>query len=102
MSPTPPPDDDRTLLPGRTLTGVAVPSVSLIASAGNALGEGTRLGEFEITGLIGEGGFGIVYLAYDHSLERRVAVKEYMPSSMASRVNASATVMVKSDRHQET
>jgi serine/threonine protein kinase len=29
---------------------------------------GTRLGEFEIVSLVGEGGFGIVYLADDHSL----------------------------------
>ena len=34
----------------------------------NALPVGTMLGEFEIVGLIGEGGFGIVYLARDHSL----------------------------------
>ncbi|HEX7436228.1 MAG TPA: protein kinase, partial [Caldimonas sp.] len=47
-------------------------------------------------------GFGIVYLAYDHSLQRHVAVKEYMPSSMASRVAGSATIVVKSERHQET
>ena len=31
---------------------------------------GTRLGEFEITHRIGEGGFSVVYLAWDHSLER--------------------------------
>src|SRR6185437_2777858 len=41
---------------------------------------GTRLAEFEITKTIGEGGFGIVYLASDHSLQRNVALKEYMPS----------------------
>ena len=51
---------------------------------------GTRLGEFEIIDLIGEGGFGIVYLAYDHSLDRHVAVKEYMPSGIASRSTISA------------
>ena len=53
---------------------------------GHTLPLGTRLRDYEITGLIGEGGFGIVYLAWDHSLQRRVAVKEYMPSSMAARV----------------
>jgi serine/threonine protein kinase len=36
-------------------------------------------GEFELTGLIGVGGFGIVYSARDHLLEREVAIKEYMP-----------------------
>jgi hypothetical protein len=67
----------------------------------NALPVGTRLGEFEITGLLGEGGFGIVYLAYDSSLERHVALKEYMPSAFASRTMTSE-VRVKSERHLET
>jgi serine/threonine protein kinase len=67
----------------------------------NALAVGTRLGEFEITGLLGEGGFGIVYLAYDSSLERHVALKEYMPSAFASRTLLSE-VRVKSERHIET
>jgi serine/threonine protein kinase len=51
----------------------------------SALPPGTRLGEFEIKSLLGVGGFGIVYLAFDHALEREVAVKEYMPASMAGR-----------------
>ncbi len=68
---------------------------------GNALPAGTRLGEFEITGLVGEGGFGIVYLAYDHSLQRRVALKEYMPSALAARAGG-VTVAVRSARHKET
>ena len=55
---------------------------------GHTLPAGTRLRDYEITGLIGEGGFGIVYLAWDHSLQRKVAVKEYMPASMAARVSA--------------
>jgi hypothetical protein len=51
----------------------------------SALPAGTRLGEFEISGLLGIGGFGIVYLAFDHALEREVAIKEYMPAMMAGR-----------------
>ena len=50
-----------------------------------ALPVGTRLGEFELRGVIGVGGFGIVYLAFDHALEREVAIKEFMPSSLAVR-----------------
>ena len=110
-----PPDDERTVL----VTNKAVPAPLSNAShmpvtgpgAGsgtgsddaphNALAIGTRLGEFEITGLLGEGGFGIVYLAYDSSLERHVALKEYMPSAFASRTTLSE-VRVKSERHVET
>ncbi|MDQ6640220.1 MAG: serine/threonine protein kinase, partial [Pseudomonadota bacterium] len=69
---------------------------------GHTLPLGTRLRDYGITGLIGEGGFGIVYLAWDHSLQRKVAIKEYMPASMAARVNGSSAIVVKSDRHLDT
>ena len=67
----------------------------------NVLPVGTHLGEFEILDLIGEGGFGIVYLAYDHSLERQVALKEYMPSGLAKRTTKLA-VTVRSQHNVET
>ncbi len=62
---------------------------------------GTRLGEFELTHRIGEGGFGIVYKAWDHSLERQVALKEYLPSSIATRVSQTR-ISARSERHRET
>ena len=46
---------------------------------------GTRLDEFEILRPLGVGGFGIVYLALDHSLLRQVALKEFMPGELAAR-----------------
>ena len=49
----------------------------------NALPVGTRFGELEIIGTLGIGGFGIVYLARDHSLEREIAIKEYMAARWA-------------------
>ena len=66
-----------------------------------ALPNGTRLAEFEIIGRIGEGGFSIVYLAMDHSLQRTVAMKEYMPSALAVRTGRSQ-VQPRSHRHQDT
>ncbi|MBP2171135.1 hypothetical protein J2125_004327 [Erwinia toletana] len=51
----------------------------------NALPNGHRFNEFEIKEVIGGGGFGIVYRAWDHLLERTIAIKEYMPISLAVR-----------------
>lgn len=56
---------------------------------------GTTLGDFKITGVVGEGGFGIVYLAYEAALDRTVAIKEYLPSSIAGRTG-NQSVMVRS------
>jgi hypothetical protein len=92
-------------LPTAPASVPSAPAVSAVLPAAhefhNALSVGTYLGEFEIQGVIGEGGFGIVYLAWDHSLQRRVALKEYMPSALASR-GGGQTVSVKSERHRET
>jgi serine/threonine protein kinase len=60
-----------------------------------------RLGEFEIRRVLGIGGFGIVYLAFDHALEREVALKEYMPSSLAGRTDDNR-VSLRSQSDQET
>lgn len=61
----------------------------------DALLRGTRLGEFELVRLLGVGGFGMVYEAYDHSLHRSVAIKEYMPTALAGR-GGGATVGIRS------
>lgn len=101
MSSTTPDDDhDRTVIrPAQPASGSrGTPTRSV---PGNALPVGLRLGEFEITGVVGEGGFGIVYLVWDHSLDRRVALKEYMPASLACRTDTT-TVAVRSERHAET
>jgi hypothetical protein len=68
---------------------------------GNALPVGSRQAEFEITRVLGEGGFGIVYLARDHALERMVALKEYMPAALAVR-GEGTQVRVRSERHRDT
>jgi serine/threonine protein kinase len=62
---------------------------------------GTRLGEFEIRRVLGVGGFGIVYLAFDHLLEREVALKEYMPATLVDR-NETLHVSLVSQEHADT
>ena len=47
-----------------------------------SLSAGDRLGPFEITGLIGEGGMGQVYRARDAKLGRDVAIK-VLPDAFA-------------------
>lgn len=66
----------------------------------DALPIGTVLGDFAITGLIGEGGFGIVYLAYEATLDRTVAIKEYLPVTIAART-AELTVAVRSQGNRD-
>jgi serine/threonine protein kinase len=78
-----------------------VTQAMLVDDAHVLLTKGTRLAEFEITGVIGQGGFGIVYEARDGSLEREVAIKEYLPSSLAMR-DAKGNVVARSQQHQES
>ena len=85
--------------PRSPLPGEAAPAAVLAAH--DALPAGTRFGEFEIVRVLGVGGFGIVYLVQDHSLERQVALKEYMPASLAERGDG-PLITVRSGAHTET
>src|SRR6478735_9178183 len=82
-------DSDKTIVPSNLLRSAQSNHPS--EPDADTLPVGTRLGEFEILSLVGKGGFGIVYRAYDHSLECEVALKEFMPSGLATR---SQTVLI--------
>ncbi len=73
-----------TQFPSTQSNGIFVQNASPAVDS-NLLAMGTRVAEFEITQLIGQGGFGVVYEAWDHALERVVAIKEYMPTTLANR-----------------
>ncbi|MFO1328950.1 MAG: cache domain-containing protein [Rubrivivax sp.] len=70
---------DRTVtrVPGTPLRGVAPRNLALPAQ--------TRLHEYRIEGVLGQGGFGITYLATDANLDAKVAIKEYLPQEIAFR-----------------
>jgi hypothetical protein len=46
---------------------------------------GTRLRNYELISVLGQGGFGITYYARDTTLGREVAIKEYLPTTLALR-----------------
>ncbi len=109
-------DDDRTLLPSgahsakgappsehnRKNPPVVAPNArqQTVDADGVSLPAGYRLHEFEVQSKLGQGGFCIVYKAFDHQLKRVVALKEYMPNGMARRVGNSE-VLPQSPRSQE-
>ena len=64
-------------------------------TAGEALPAGTiLLGRYRIDGPLGQGGFGITYVAQDLQLHRPVAIKELFPSGYVSRDRNLRTVCV--------
>ena len=57
-----------------------------------ALPPGTRFEEYRLDSVLGAGGFGITYRAYDANLDTFVAIKEYLPGEFATRTEASTVV----------
>ena len=51
----------------------------------NALPSGYQLQEYELVRVLGVGGFGMTYLALDDNLNKGFAIKEYLPSDLATR-----------------
>ena len=51
----------------------------------NSLQPGHRVHWYEIVEILGQGGFGITYLALDTNLKQQVAIKEYLPIDLAVR-----------------
>ncbi|CAN7200676.1 protein kinase domain-containing protein [Variovorax paradoxus] len=113
-----PPEDDRTRVMSRPAQQLDDTSATVITSGSTSLSNvpaaaaaetseagllpvGSHLAEFEITRVVGQGGFGVVYEAWDHTLERVVAIKEYLPTSLSTR-QQDGTVVPLSERHRET
>ncbi|MAU41087.1 MAG: hypothetical protein CMF31_05650 [Kordiimonas sp.] len=66
----------------------------------HALPEGYLLSQYEILGVLGAGGFGITYKTRDTSLDKLVAIKEYLPDSLAIR-DATSEVTARSTSNKD-
>ncbi|WP_395752899.1 serine/threonine-protein kinase, partial [Prosthecobacter sp.] len=66
----------------------------------HALPAGFCLHKYVIQRQIGYGNFGITYLAWDRSLERKVAIKEMLPQDFAARGPDRISVVAKSASHE--
>jgi hypothetical protein len=58
----------------------------------NALPQGYQLDEYVIDRILGAGGFGITYLAHEKTLNRNVAIKEFLPRDLAVRGEDGSTI----------
>lgn len=65
--------------------GDLVPGTGPSKDVRGVLPIGTRLNDYEIISVLGQGGFGVTYLARDTRLEDQVVIKEYLPVSLALR-----------------
>ncbi|MBQ4614318.1 MAG: protein kinase [Akkermansia sp.] len=63
----------------------------------SALPERTVMGSCEIRSVLGQGGGGISYLAYDRALEREVVIKEHFPMGLCRRREGRAEIEPQDD-----
>lgn len=67
----------------------------------NALPIGTMLQEYRLDGVLGAGAFGMTYLCWDTHLEKKVAIKEYLPVECALRALDGSVVPITTERQHD-
>ncbi len=67
----------------------------------NSLQPGYKLHWYHIIEILGQGGFGITYLAHDTNLDQQVAIKEYLPNDLSVR-DHDVSVHPMSEGHRES
>lgn len=65
-------------------SGPPAPPAASIPSC--ELSAGTSLQGYHILRTLGAGGFGITYLAWDHTLQRKLVIKEHFPRHLCDRI----------------
>lgn len=70
---------------------------------GQALLPGATLmnGMYRIDRVLGQGGFGITYLATDVNLDKKVAIKEFFPKTFCKRDGATSRLLIGTDGNTE-
>lgn len=73
------------------------------ANGPQCLAPGTDLldGRYTVGYAVGIGGFGITYLAWDNTLQQKVAIKEYMPGEFSTRMHGAYHVTVYGGEKEE-
>ena len=66
----------------------------------NALPGGSAIHRYTIHNILGQGGFGITYLAHDKNRRQLVAIKEYLPPDLATR-SADGKVIPLTENYRE-
>ncbi len=66
------------------------------------LKEGYKLKEFEIKRVLGKGGFGITYLAFDTLLKKDVAIKEFFPKELVDRDSSDNSISLQTIEGEES
>jgi serine/threonine protein kinase len=67
----------------------------------NALHSGYELFWYRLERVLGQGAFGITYLAHDINLDRQVAIKEYMPAQLSTRESSKSVHPLSADLEED-